>query len=274
MFLPKKIENLVDSCLKNSQVVPHILLVTSDISIARRFARNLTERMKTKLAFELCGDISYPGDLAGVLTNLVNRGVLFLEDISKLNSNCLEYWVNAVQDFKWELPIDSGIDARRVQVKLNEFTLVATTPKISSINRKLLGSFFCVIKESDIREVSALSVLQLLKKFDADSTGEAVSYLISIANDLELETESFLKNILNYSKISSPDYDGILNNEIIDNYIDFSGIKHFKNSNPSRVISSDVKREVWKRDSGVCVSCNSQDRLEFDHIICPSHDLI
>ena len=65
-----------------------------------------------------------PGDLAGLLTNLDERDVLFIDEIHRLSPIVEEYLYSAMEDFKIDIMIESGPNARSVQINLNPFTLV------------------------------------------------------------------------------------------------------------------------------------------------------
>ena len=65
-----------------------------------------------------------PGDLAGLLTNLEERDVLFIDEIHRLSPVVEEYLYSAMEDFKIDILIESGPNARSVQINLNPFTLI------------------------------------------------------------------------------------------------------------------------------------------------------
>ena len=64
-----------------------------------------------------------PGDLAGLLTNLEERDVLFIDEIHRLSPIVEEYLYSAMEDYKIDIMIESGPNARTVQINLNPFTL-------------------------------------------------------------------------------------------------------------------------------------------------------
>ncbi|MEY3599750.1 MAG: Holliday junction branch migration helicase RuvB, partial [Bacteroidota bacterium] len=70
-----------------------------------------------------------PGDLAGLLTNLEPRDVLFIDEIHRLSPVIEEYLYSAMEDFKIDIMIESGPNARSVQINLNPFTLIGATTR-------------------------------------------------------------------------------------------------------------------------------------------------
>ena len=73
--------------------------------------------------------IDKPGDLAGLLTNLEERDILFIDEIHRLSPVIEEYLYSAMEDYKIDIMIESGPNARTVQLNLNPFTLVGATTR-------------------------------------------------------------------------------------------------------------------------------------------------
>lgn len=82
-----------------------------------------------------------PADLAGILTNLRERDVLFIDEIHRLNRVIEEYLYPAMEDFKLDIIIDKGANARTVQLKLPRFTLVGATTRAGLITSPLRARF-------------------------------------------------------------------------------------------------------------------------------------
>ncbi len=82
-----------------------------------------------------------PGDLAGLLTNLEPNDVLFIDEIHRLNPVVEEYLYTAMEDFKIDIMLDSGPNARSVQLTLNPFTLVGATTRSGLLTSPLRARF-------------------------------------------------------------------------------------------------------------------------------------
>ncbi len=82
-----------------------------------------------------------PGDLAGLLTNLEEYDVLFIDEIHRLSPIVEEYLYSAMEDYKIDIMIDSGPNARSVQIKLNPFTLVGATTRSGLLTSPLRARF-------------------------------------------------------------------------------------------------------------------------------------
>jgi Holliday junction DNA helicase RuvB len=82
-----------------------------------------------------------PGDLAGLLTNLEPHDVLFIDEIHRLSAVVEEYLYSAMEDYKIDIMIDSGPNARSVQISLNPFTLVGATTRSGLLTAPLRARF-------------------------------------------------------------------------------------------------------------------------------------
>jgi len=82
-----------------------------------------------------------PGDLAGLLTNLEDRDVLFIDEIHRLSPIVEEYLYSAMEDFKIDIMIESGPNARTVQLNLNPFTLVGATTRSGLLTAPMRARF-------------------------------------------------------------------------------------------------------------------------------------
>ncbi len=108
---------------------------------------------KTTLAYILANELNVnikvtsgpvldkPGDLAGLLTNLDERDVLFIDEIHRLSPIVEEYLYSAMEDFKIDIMIESGPNARSVQINLNPFTLIGATTRSGLLTAPMRARF-------------------------------------------------------------------------------------------------------------------------------------
>src|SRR5690242_3764442 len=85
--------------------------------------------------------IEKPGDLAGLLTGLEANDVLFIDEIHRLSTVVEEYLYSAMEDYKIDIMIDSGPNARSIQINLNPFTLIGATTRSGLLTAPLLSRF-------------------------------------------------------------------------------------------------------------------------------------
>ena len=82
-----------------------------------------------------------PGSLAGLLTNLEENDVLFIDEIHRLSPIVEEYLYSAMEDYKIDIMLDSGPNARSVQIGLNPFTLIGATTRSGMLTKPMLARF-------------------------------------------------------------------------------------------------------------------------------------
>ncbi len=115
-----------------------------------------------------------PGDLAGMLTNLEEGDVLFIDEIHRLNPVIEEYLYSAMEDFKLDIVIDSGPNARSIQIDLNHFTLVGATTRKGMLTAPLRARFGIDIR-LDYYDVELLQRIALrsahIMNFGIDEAG-------------------------------------------------------------------------------------------------------
>ncbi len=85
--------------------------------------------------------IEKPGDLAGLLTNLEPHDVLFIDEIHRLSNVVEEYLYAAMEDYRLDIMIDTGPNARSIQININPFTLVGATTRSGLLTAPLLSRF-------------------------------------------------------------------------------------------------------------------------------------
>jgi len=101
-----------------------------------------------------------PGDLAGLLTNLEPGDVLFIDEIHRLNNVVEEYLYSAMEDFRIDIMIDSGPNARSVQLQLNPFTLVGATTRMGLLTAPMRARFgiTCLLGYYDVETLTKIIV--------------------------------------------------------------------------------------------------------------------
>ena len=108
---------------------------------------------KTTLAYILAGELDVgikmtsgpvldkPGDLAGLLTNLQRRDILFIDEVHRLSPIVEEYLYSAMEDYKIDIMIETGPNARTVQINLNPFTLVGAPTRSGLLTAPMRARF-------------------------------------------------------------------------------------------------------------------------------------
>ncbi|MDG0974401.1 MAG: Holliday junction branch migration DNA helicase RuvB [Crocinitomicaceae bacterium] len=140
----KVIENLeifVQATKRRNEPLDHVLLHgppgLGKTTLANIIANELSVGFKVTSGPVL----DKPGDLAGLLTNLDEGDVLFIDEIHRLSPVIEEYLYSAMEDFVIDIMIDSGPNARTVQIALNPFTLIGATTRSGLLTAPLRARF-------------------------------------------------------------------------------------------------------------------------------------
>jgi Holliday junction DNA helicase RuvB len=141
---PKIVENLeifIKAAILRSEPLDHVLLHgppgLGKTTLAHIIANELNVGFKVTSGPVL----DKPGDLAGLLTNLDVGDVLFIDEIHRLSPVIEEYLYSAMEDYSIDILIDSGPNARTVQIALNPFTLIGATTRSGLLTSPLRARF-------------------------------------------------------------------------------------------------------------------------------------
>ena len=135
------IKVFVQAAKKRNEPLDHVLLHgppgLGKTTLSHIIANELESRIKVTSGPVL----DKPGDLAGLLTNLEPHDVLFIDEIHRLNPIVEEYLYSAMEDFRIDIILDSGPNARAMQIGLNPFTLIGATTRAGLLTSPLRAMF-------------------------------------------------------------------------------------------------------------------------------------
>jgi holliday junction DNA helicase RuvB len=209
------VENLrifVSAARMREESLDHVLLHGPPGLGKTTLAQIIANEMETGIKISSGPILDKPGDLAGLLTNLETGDVLFIDEIHRLSPVIEEYLYSAMEDYKIDIVLDTGPNARTVQIDLNPFTLIGATTRSGLLTAPLRARFgiTCRLQYYDTKVLNSIvnrsaSILKIPLKDDAslEISGRSRG-TPRIANAL-------LRRVRDYAQVKG---DGIITNEI------------------------------------------------------------
>src|SRR3954462_4313584 len=137
----ERLEITVAAAKKRGEPIDHVLLSGPPGLGKTTLANILAKAMGVSLKSTSGPTIEKAGDLAGLLTNLEEGDVLFIDEIHRLQKTIEEYLYPAMEDYKLDIIIDQGPNARSVRLNLPKFTLIGATTRAGMISAPLRSRF-------------------------------------------------------------------------------------------------------------------------------------
>jgi Holliday junction DNA helicase RuvB len=131
----------VNAAKKRNEGLDHVLLTGPPGLGKTTLAYILANEMGVHIKVTSGPVLEKPGDLAGLLTNLEEKSVLFIDEIHRLSPVVEEYLYSAMEDYKLDIMIDTGPNARSVQIKLPPYTLIGATTRAGLLTAPLRDRF-------------------------------------------------------------------------------------------------------------------------------------
>jgi len=214
----------IEAAKKRGEPLDHVLLFGPPGLGKTTLANIIASELNVSMRLSSGPVIEKPGDLAGILTNLNSREVLFIDEIHRLNHVVEEYMYSALEDFKIEIIIDSGPNARTLKLDLSPFTLIGATTRAGLLTEPLRARFGIVLRlnyyeQAEIERIISRNARLLNVSIDEQGTAEIARRSRGtprIANRL-------LRRVRDYAQIRG---DGTISNEIAIKALEMLNVDH------------------------------------------------
>ena len=209
------IDNLkiwITAAKKRNESLDHILLTGPPGLGKTTLSLIISKEMNSEISKTSGPALEKPADLAGILTNLSDGDILFIDEIHRLSTNVEEYLYSAMEDFHLDIMIDAGPSARSVQLKLPQFTLVGATTRAGLLTAPL-RSRFGINERLDYYPAEDLMivVLRSAKILNVDIDDEGAWEIASRSRGTPRIANRILHRTRDYAQVKA---DGKINKEI------------------------------------------------------------
>ncbi len=152
---PKIVENLkifIEAAKLRGEALDHVLLHGPPGLGKTTLSHIIANELNTSMKMTSGPVLEKPGDLAGLLTNLDEGDVLFIDEIHRLNNVVEEYLYSAMEDYRIDIMIDTGPNARTIQIAIEPFTLIGATTRMGLLTAPMRARFgiTCLLAYYDV----------------------------------------------------------------------------------------------------------------------------
>ena len=208
-----RLEISIQAAKQRQDILDHILLSGPPGLGKTTLASIMAHEMGTRLKTSSGPSIEKVADLAGILTNLEEGDVLFIDEIHSLNKAIEEYLYPAMEDFQLDIVIDQGPNARSIRLDLPKFTLIGATTRSGLLSAPLL-SRFTVKERLDHYTAEELTTILLRSSrvLEVPLEGDAALKMAECSRGTPRIANNLLRRVRDYAQVR---HDGVISVEVV-----------------------------------------------------------
>ena len=208
-----RLEISIQAAKQRKDILDHILLSGPPGLGKTTLASIMAHEMGTRLKTSSGPSIEKVADLAGILTNLEEGDVLFIDEIHSLNKAIEEYLYPAMEDFQLDIVIDQGPNARSIRLDLPKFTLIGATTRSGLLSAPLL-SRFTVKERLDHYTAEELTTILLRSSrvLEVPLAGDAALKMAECSRGTPRIANNLLRRVRDYAQVR---HDGVISVEVV-----------------------------------------------------------
>ena len=208
-----RLEISIQAAKQRKDILDHILLSGPPGLGKTTLASIMAHEMGTRLKTSSGPSIEKVADLAGILTNLEEGDVLFIDEIHSLNKAIEEYLYPAMEDFQLDIVIDQGPNARSIRLDLPKFTLIGATTRSGLLSAPLL-SRFTVKERLDHYTAEELTTILLRSSrvLEVPLEGDAALKMAECSRGTPRIANNLLRRVRDYAQVR---HDGVISVKVV-----------------------------------------------------------
>jgi Holliday junction resolvasome RuvABC ATP-dependent DNA helicase subunit len=192
----QRLKALVSLFARSEQrAIPHILIVGRRGTGKRTLAMAVAKDIGAAFVHVGGSSLELGGDLLGVLTNLSERDVLFLDEVARLRRVIEELLYPALEDFTVNFVMDKGLNARTMRIPLRPFTCIAAVERISDISESLRSHFAVTIELTGYAEADLVAMAQRTATKAGLELAPEAAVLLAQASSRDLRQVKFILDL-------------------------------------------------------------------------------
>ncbi|SNZ10103.1 Holliday junction DNA helicase subunit RuvB [Persephonella hydrogeniphila] len=237
----EQISLFIEASKKKSEVLDHVLINGPPGLGKTTLAQVIANELKKNIVFTSGPLLEKKGDLAGILSQLEEGDILFIDEIHRLNPSVEETLYPAIEDFRIDIIIGKGSSSRTVRIELPRFTLIGATTRAGMLTSPLLSRFGIVLN-MDFYDITSLKsvILRSAKILSIEITEEGAFEIAKRSRGTPRTANRLLKRVHDYSVVH---YSGKIDKKIAQEALEFFEIdENGLDQNDKRYLFTLVKR--------------------------------
>ncbi len=221
--LVERLRIALDAVRQRGEPMEHVLLHGPPGLGKTTLSHIISNEMGTRLTVTAGPALTKPGDLVGVLTKLQHADVLFIDEIHRLQVSLEEYLYSAMEDFKIDVPIDSGMHAKVITLPLKPFTLIGATTRAGLLTGPMRSRFGITHNLDFYSEADLLVILERSSdKLGVNvGKGDALQTIASRSRGTPRIANRLLRRVRDFAQVRR---DGKIDSSVVDEALKLEGV--------------------------------------------------